>query len=232
MSQSTRWYSENLIHQVFYTLFLNDCSVCAANLRQGAGVTPPCKEVFSLSQNKGEPPGQSLWVLWAGQCRSLWSSGRYADAVLEELKAKSIDACRTLDAEWTVCTEVQGHPPAGEAWPTLIAEALEGSGSHSSFPFYPCTFPGLLMFCITVLSSPCCSVTEWREQWRGITSPLSMPLEEVPLDALLCHFPWSSLPLSPFCSSPLLCLSCLSIRPDCFMARSSFNSMLLPELET
>lgn len=160
MSQSTRWYSENLIHQVFYTLFLNDCSVCAANLRQGAGVTPPCKEVFSLSQNKGEPSRQSLWVLWAGQCRSLWSSGRYADAVLEELKAKSIDACRTLDAEWTVCTEVQGHPPTGEAWPTLIAEALEGSGSHSSFPFYPCTFPGLLMFCITVLSSPCCSVTE------------------------------------------------------------------------
>lgn len=62
-----------------------------------------------------------------------------------ELQAKSIDMCRMLDAQWTVCVEVQGSPAHGGTWTTLMAEALEGGGLPSTLPFHPRTFAELFI---------------------------------------------------------------------------------------
>lgn len=70
-----------------------------------------------------------------------------------EMQAKSIDVCRMLGAQWTVCVEVQGSPADGGTWTTLMAEALESGGLPRTFPSYPSPFAELFIVRVRVLSS-------------------------------------------------------------------------------
>lgn len=202
----------------------------AEHLQQGADVTLPYWQAgLFLKKNKGEPSHHSLSVpeeTLVLPCRSLLSSRVDWMVVLVESRAECVDVCRMLDAQRALRVEVRDSPPGEGTWLAMIAKALEASGPLRAFPLHPSTFSGRFTFWIR---GPITRALGTREENSDVGGPHypSMPVEEVRLGPPSCVTLPSFPPIHPLLPHSFLLsfLSCLSIRPDCFMARSSFNCM-------